>query len=250
MRHDMTSLGVGTPATMAASHQQDLAALKAADLAPWIDHTLLKAQATQHEIDQLVREAREHRFASVCVNPYWIPSVVKGLDGTSVRACTVISFPLGASSLTAKRAEARAALDQGATELDLVMNIGALKSAHLGQVVDECRALVELCQGQQLIKLILETALLSPFEVQTACQLAVQGGVHFVKTSTGFGPGGATLAMIRLMRDTVGEHVGVKASGGIRDTASALAMVQAGATRLGTSASLGIIRGPIGESRT
>ncbi len=235
------SLGIGSSQDLAQAFGLDLNQLAPRDLRHWIDHTLLKPQATAAEIDTLVAEAKRLEVVSVCVNSFWVPRVAQSLAGTSVRTCTVIGFPLGAQSLAAKQAETERALADGAHELDLVINIGALKSGMLQQVEAECQALVKACTQGEVVKLILETGLLNSQEVEEACQIAMASGVSFVKTSTGFVPTGATVEMVRLMRAIVGNQLGVKASGGIRDRATALAMIEAGASRIGCSASLSIL---------
>lgn len=208
----------------------------------YIDHTLLKPDAIAAMIDKLCAEAREHDFASVCVNPYWVKRSAELLAGTDVKVCTVIGFPLGANSTAAKAAETRDAIANGATEVDMVLNIGALKSGDLEAVKQDVAAVKEAC-GDVLLKVILETGLLTEEEKVTACKLCVEAGADYVKTSTGFGPGGATVEDIALMRKTVGPEVGVKASGGVRDRAAALAMIEAGATRIGASSGIAIVNG-------
>ncbi|MBI5245145.1 MAG: deoxyribose-phosphate aldolase [Elusimicrobia bacterium] len=205
-----------------------------------VDHTLLKPNATQDEIVKLCEEARKHSFASVCVNPSYVPLCAKLLKGSLVKVCTVIGFPLGSTTPTVKAIEARDAIANGAEEIDMVINVGALKSGNDAFVKDDIRAVREATRGR-VLKVILETALLTKDEKVRACRMAKEVGADFVKTSTGFGGGGATVEDIKLMRETVGPLMGVKASGGIRDCATAQAMVQAGATRLGTSASVAIV---------
>ncbi|MCG0238715.1 MAG: deoxyribose-phosphate aldolase [Firmicutes bacterium] len=217
-------------------------------LARLIDHTLLKPEATEEQIRRLCAEARHYGFAAVCVNPWWVPLCVQELKGTGVKVATVIGFPLGATTTEAKAFEARQAVEAGADELDMVMNVGALKSGHLDRVQEDIAAVVRAAAGR-MVKVILETGLLTDEEKVTACRLAVAAGAHFVKTSTGFGPGGATVADVSLMRRTVGDQVGVKASGGIRDHATAVAMVEAGATRIGASSSVAIVTGGSGAGR-
>jgi len=217
-------------------------------LARLIDHTLLKPEATEEQIRRLCAEARHYGFAAVCVNPWWVPLCVQELKGTGVKVATVIGFPLGATTTEAKAFEARQAVEAGAEELDMVINVGALKSGHLDRVQEDIAAVVRAAAGR-VVKVILETGLLTDEEKVTACRLAVAAGAHFVKTSTGFGPGGATVADVRLMRQTVGDQVGVKASGGIRDHATAVAMVEAGASRIGASSSVAIVTGGSGAGR-
>lgn len=207
-----------------------------------IDHTLLKPEATQEMIDKLCAEAKQYDFASVCVNPVWVKRSASQLAGTNVKVCTVIGFPLGANTPEIKAAETRDAIANGATEVDMVINVGALKSGDLDLVKRDIQAVVE-ASGDVLVKVILETGLLTQEEKITACKLSVEAGADYVKTSTGFGPGGATVEDIALMRQTVGPDIGVKASGGVRDRATALALIEAGATRIGASAGIAIVNG-------
>lgn len=214
-----------------------------ADLAGLIDHTLLKPEATRRQVEQLCREAAEHRFASVCVNPTWVRTCADRLAGTGVAVCTVIGFPLGANHADTKAFEARRAQDDGAVELDMVINVGALKSGDHDLVRDDIAAVVGARRPGSLVKVILETCLLDDEEKRTACRLARQAGADFVKTSTGFSSGGATAADIALMREVVGTSLGVKASGGVRTRADLDEMVRAGATRIGASAGIKIVAG-------
>ncbi len=210
-------------------------------LAPLLDHTLLKAGATGSEIDRLCEEAARHGFASVCINPVWVPRAVSRLAGTSVRVCTVVGFPLGASAPAAKAYEAEQAVRDGAGEVDMVLDLGAAREGAWDRVKADLRSLRAAVPHPVVLKVILETCLLDDGAKRRACALAAESGLDFVKTSTGFAAGGATVEDVALMRQVVGESVGVKASGGIRTFDQALAMVQAGATRLGVSASLAII---------
>lgn len=212
-------------------------------LAAFIDHTLLRPEATRPQVERLCEEALEQGFAAACVNPAWISLAARRLGGSGVKAASVVGFPLGATSTAAKRAEAEAALLAGAEELDMVMNVGALKSGELERVEADICGVVEVCHAAgAILKVILETAYLSDEEKVAASRLAQRAGADFVKTSTGFGASGATLADVRLMRRTVGPRMGVKASGGIRTLAAALSFLEAGATRLGTSAGVAILR--------
>ncbi|MEM9035042.1 MAG: deoxyribose-phosphate aldolase [Actinomycetota bacterium] len=221
----------------------------APDLAGYIDHTLLAPNATADEIDQLCAEAAEHHFASVCVSPTWVPRCVSALQHTNVATCTVIGFPSGATTSATKAAEAAEAVATGATEVDMVINIGALRSGHAEVVRDDIGAVVEAATaGGAIVKVILETSMLTDDQKTAACVLAVEAGAHFVKTSTGFGGGGATVEDVALMRRAVGEDLGVKASGGVRTREDALAMIEAGATRIGASAGIAIIGGGAGTS--
>lgn len=216
--------------------------MKRATLARMIDHTLLKPEATPAEIERLCAEAAEHGFATVCVNPIYVALAANLLHGTPVAVCTVAGFPLGATSTPVKRFEALQVLDDGAVEVDMVIPIGRLKAGQHDVVRDDIYALAQLCHEQgALLKVILENALLTDDEKVSACRLAVEAGADFVKTSTGFARSGATVADVALMRQTVGPEIGVKAAGGIRTYADALAMIEAGANRLGASASLKIL---------
>jgi deoxyribose-phosphate aldolase len=207
-----------------------------------IDHTLLKPEASEAEIRELCEEARAHGFYSVCVNPANVALCAGLLAGSTVKVCTVVGFPLGASTSAVKAFETRDAIANGAQEIDMVIDLGALKSGHWDRVAADIRAVVEAAGGV-LVKVILETALLSDDEKREVCVRAQAAGADFVKTSTGFAKGGATVEDIRLMRRTVGPEMGVKASGGVRDRATAIALVEAGATRLGASASVAIVTG-------
>jgi len=212
------------------------------DLARMIDHTLLRPDATTGEIETLCREAERYGFASVCVNSCHVSLCATLLAGSPVKVCATIGFPLGAMSTGAKVQESRTALDDGARELDMVINIGMLKSGNLAYVEEDIRAVVQTAHPRgALVKVILETGLLKDEEKIAACTIAQRAGADFVKTSTGFGHGGASVADVALMRKTVGASLGVKASGGIRTREDALAMVAAGATRIGASAGVRIL---------
>ncbi len=213
-----------------------------AALAAVLDHTLLKPEATEAQVRALAREAAEHGFACAMVNPAWVPLAAETLAGTGTRVGTVLGFPLGASLTVTKAAEARHTARAGARDLDMVLNIGALRSGHHAAVGEEIRRLAEVAHGEgAILKVILETALLDDAQKRIAARLCVEAGAEFVKTSTGFASGGATEADVRLLRAAVGAHRGVKASGGIRTLADALAMTAAGANRIGASASVGIL---------
>jgi len=219
------------------------------DLARYIDHTLLKPETTAGEIDTLCAEAREYRFASVCINPTWVKRAAQNLRGSDVATCTVIGFPLGASTSEIKAMEARKALRDGAREVDMVINVGALKSGDLDLVREDIAKVVDAAHEVGAVcKVILETALLTDEEKVIASALAKAAKADFVKTSTGFGPGGATVYDVALMRETVGPDMGVKASGGVRTLADAEDMIAAGATRIGASAGVQIVSGTEGES--
>lgn len=220
----------------------------ATNMAKMIDHTLLKANTTKSQIVQLCEEAKTYGFASVCVNPAWVATAAELLNGTDVKVCTVIGFPLGANTPETKAFETKDAIEKGATEVDMVINIGALKDGDDELVERDIRAVVEAAKGKALVKVIIETCLLTDEEKVRACRLAVQAGADFVKTSTGFSTGGATVEDIALMRQTVGPNIGVKASGGVRDLKGAEAMIEAGATRIGTSSGAAIVQGKTASS--
>ena len=204
------------------------------------DHTLLKPEATEEQIKRLCAEAKEFDFASVCVNPCFVPLASEELKGSDVNVCTVIGFPLGANATAIKAAEARLALEEGATEIDMVQNIGWAKEGKWEQIAQEVYALKKEC-GPRVLKVILETCLLTPEEIRLSCLAAKKGGADFVKTSTGFSEGGAKVEDVKLMRETVGPELGVKASGGIHHYEDVLALGAAGANRIGASASVAIL---------
>lgn len=212
------------------------------ELRKYIDHTLLKPNATQDQIEQIIDEAKTYQFASVCVNPYWVNYCYEQLKNTNVKVCTVIGFPLGATTTSIKVAETKEAIQSGAKEVDMVINIGALKMNDDETVKNDILAVVNAAKGKALVKVIIETALLNNDEKKRACQLALEAGADFVKTSTGFSGGGATVEDVKLMRQIVGENMGVKASGGIRDRKAAEAMIAAGATRIGASSGVSIVQ--------
>jgi deoxyribose-phosphate aldolase len=215
---------------------------RALRIAGIIDHTLLKPEATRPQIEKLCAEASKFRFASVCVNPAWAHLCAGLLAGPDVAVCTVVGFPLGATLSQVKAFEAQEAIRLGATEIDMVINIGALKSGDGELVRDDIRAVADACHsGDALLKVIIEAALLDDEEKVLACRLAQDADADFVKTSTGFGPGGATVPDVALMRQTVGPDMGVKAAGGIRTLADAQRMIDAGATRIGASAGVQIV---------
>jgi deoxyribose-phosphate aldolase len=213
------------------------------EIAPYIDHTLLKPEATAEQHDVLCEEAVTHKFYSVCVNSSWVAHCAKKLQGTPVRVCAVVGFPLGAMSGRAKNFETRHAIEDGAREIDMVINVGALKSGHLKQVEDDIRWVRRACARNVVLKVIIETALLTDEEKVIACRIAQKAGADFVKTSTGFSHHGATVRDVQLMRRTVGPKLGVKAAGGVRSIEDAIQMIEAGATRLGTSSGIKIIQG-------
>lgn len=217
-------------------------------IAKMIDHTLLKPEATKEQITNLCEEAAEHGFMSVCVNPYWVKLSSELLQTTDVKVCTVIGFPLGASATETKAFETKQAIEDGATEVDMVINIGALKSGDFDTVRQDIQAVTAAAKGKALTKVIIETSLITEEEKVKACELAVEAGADYVKTSTGFSGGGATPEDIALMRKTVGPDLGVKASGGVRSAEDAQAMIDAGATRLGASAGIKIIQGQTADS--
>jgi deoxyribose-phosphate aldolase len=216
--------------------------VKRNELARIIDHTMLKPDATPAEIEQLCEEALSYRFASVCINPAYVPLAAAKLAETEVAVCTVIGFPLGATTTTAKVCEAEQALDDGATELDMVLFIGALKAGERERVEADIAAVATACHdGGGLLKVIIENALLSDDEKVLACQIAQDAGADFVKTSTGFAASGARLEDVRLMRETVEPRIGVKAAGGIHSYEEAMTMIEAGANRIGASAGVQIV---------
>lgn len=216
-------------------------------VAKMIDHTVLAAVSTREDILRICREAREHGFATVCVNPYWVPEAARELVGSGVGVTTVVGFPLGASRTEIKAAEARDAIGAGATEIDMVLNIGALKSGDRDTVLADVRAVVETCKGRAAVKVIIETCYLTDEEKRAASLICKEAGADFVKTSTGFGTGGATVEDIALIRAVVGPDMGIKASGGVRDLEFARQLIRAGATRLGASASVAIVTGGKGQ---
>lgn len=205
------------------------------------DHTILKAEATEAQVAKICEEALEHDFASVCVNQYYTKFVAEKLKGSNVDVCTVVGFPLGMSDTRVKAFETKAAIEDGATEVDMVINVGALKDKKYDYVLNDIRTLKEVCGKDVVLKVIIETCLLTEEEKVKACELSKEAGADFVKTSTGFSTGGAKAEDVALMRKTVGTEMGVKASGGIHTAEEAQAMIDAGASRLGTSATLAII---------
>jgi deoxyribose-phosphate aldolase len=220
----------------------------AGGVASMIDHTLLKPDATRKEIETLCREAAQYSFASVCVNPTWVALCARLLAGSPVKVCSVVGFPLGATTADVKHYETRRAIFDGAVEIDMVINVGALKSGDLKVVERDIEAVTAPCRdGNAISKVIIEAALLTDEEKITACTIAKTAGADFVKTSTGFASGGATAADVALMRRVVGEDMGVKAAGGVRDLEGLKAMVAAGATRIGASAGVRIVQESRGE---
>ncbi|WP_102691285.1 deoxyribose-phosphate aldolase [Rummeliibacillus pycnus] len=214
----------------------------AKNYASYIDHTLLKPEATEEQIIKLCEEAKEFNFASVCVNPVWVSVAAAELKEATSKVCTVIGFPLGASTSATKAFETKDAIANGADEIDMVINIGALKGGQYDLVENDIKAVVEAANGT-LVKVIIETCLLSEEEKVKACELSVTAGADFVKTSTGFSTGGATAEDVALMRKTVGSEIGVKASGGVRSLEDLEGMVAAGATRIGASSGVKIMKG-------
>lgn len=205
------------------------------------DHTILKADATEAQVAKICKEALENDFASVCVNQYYTKFVAEQLKGSDVKVCTVVGFPLGMSDTRVKAFETKAAIEDGATEVDMVVNVGALKDKKYDYVLNDIKTLKEVCGKDIVLKVIIETCLLTDEEKVKACELSKEAGADFVKTSTGFSTAGAKASDVALMRKTVGEGMGVKASGGIHTSEEALEMLEAGASRLGTSATLAII---------
>lgn len=220
-----------------------------ASIARMIDHTVLKPEATPAQVERLCEEARSYSFASVCVNGAYVPLAARLLDGAQTVVCATVGFPLGANATRVKVCEAEAAIADGAREVDMVLHVGALKAEDISAVHHDIAAVVAVCQTQGVLcKVILETVLLTDEEKVIACRVAQDAGADFVKTSTGFNTGGATVADIRLMRQTVGPEMGVKAAGGIRNLADALALIEAGANRLGASAGVAIVNEARGDA--
>ncbi|MEG2983233.1 MAG: deoxyribose-phosphate aldolase [Peptostreptococcaceae bacterium] len=213
------------------------------NIAKMIDHTVLKAVATTADIKKLCKEAKEHNFFSVCINPANIELAKKELEGSEVKVCTVIGFPLGANTSEVKAFETKDAIAKGADEVDMVINIGALKDKNYDYVLNDIKAVVDAANKKALVKVIIETCYLTDEEKKIACELSVKAGTDFVKTSTGFGTGGSTPEDIKLMRDVVGPNIGVKASGGVRTQDDAKAVISAGCSRIGASASVAIAKG-------
>ena len=208
----------------------------------YIDHTILKPETTQEQVEKILSEAKEYDFASVCVNPTWVSLAAESLKDTDVKVCTVIGFPLGANTSAVKAFETKDAIANGADEIDMVINIGALKAGNDALVLDDIKAVVD-ASGDKLVKVIIEACLLTDEEKVRACQLSKEAGADYVKTSTGFSTGGATVADVALMRKTVGPDMGVKASGGARSYEDAIAFIEAGASRIGASSGVAIMNG-------
>ena len=208
----------------------------------YIDHTILKPETTQEQVEKILSEAKEYDFASVCVNPTWVSLAADSLKDSDVKVCTVIGFPLGANTSAVKAFETEDAIANGADEIDMVINIGALKAGNDALVLDDIKAVVD-ASGDKLVKVIIEACLLTDDEKVRACQLSKEAGADYVKTSTGFSTGGATVADVALMRKTVGPDMGVKASGGARSYEDAIAFIEAGASRIGASSGVAIMNG-------
>ena len=208
----------------------------------YIDHTILKPETTQEQVEKILSEAKEYDFASVCVNPTWVSLAAESLKDTDVKVCTVIGFPLGANTSAVKAFETKDAIANGADEIDMVINVGALKAGNDALVLDDIKAVVD-ASGDKLVKVIIEACLLTDDEKVRACQLSKEAGADYVKTSTGFSTGGATVADVTLMRKTVGPDMGVKASGGARSYEDAIAFIEAGASRIGASSGVAIMNG-------
>lgn len=211
-------------------------------IAEMIDHTILKPEATKSEIEQLCKEAMDYKFAAVCVNPYYVSYCKEILKGSNVKVATVIGFPLGANTKELKAFEALDAVNNGADEIDMVINIGALKDKDYEVVKNDIKLVVDIAKDKAIIKVIIETALLTDEEKVKACEISMESGADFVKTSTGFSTGGATVEDVKLMKSVVGDKLEVKASGGVRDLDAANKMIKAGATRLGTSSGIKIVK--------
>ncbi|MET3367132.1 UNVERIFIED_CONTAM: deoxyribose-phosphate aldolase [Jeotgalibacillus campisalis] len=224
-------------------------AVAPANIASYIDHTLLKPEASEADVLKVCAEAVEYKFKSVCVNPVWVKTVTKALKGSGVLTCSVIGFPLGATPSDVKAFEARGAVLDGADEIDMVINMASARANDKGALVDDIRAVSEVVHaGDAILKVIIETSMLTDEQKVIACEAAVEAGADFVKTSTGFNGGGATVEDVALMRKTVGPDLGVKASGGVRSLADAQAMIAAGATRIGASSGIAIVKGEQGSS--
>ncbi|HEM3617253.1 TPA: deoxyribose-phosphate aldolase [Streptococcus suis] len=208
----------------------------------YIDHTILKPETTQEQVEKILSEAKEYDFASVCVNPTWVSLAAESLRDSDVKVCTVIGFPLGANTSAVKAFETKDAIANGADEIDMVINVGALKAGNDALVLDDIKAVVD-ASGDKLVKVIIEACLLTDDEKVRACQLSKEAGADYVKTSTGFSTGGATVADVALMRKTVGPDMGVKASGGARSYEDAIAFIEAGASRIGASSGVAIMNG-------
>lgn len=208
----------------------------------YIDHTILKPETTQEQVEKILAEAKEYDFASVCVNPTWVALAAESLKDSDVKVCTVIGFPLGANTPAVKAFETKDATSNGADEIDMVINIGALKTGNYDLVLEDIKAVVA-ASGDKLVKVIIEACLLTDDEKVKACQLSQEAGADYVKTSTGFSTGGATVADVALMRKTVGPDMGVKASGGARSYEDAIAFIEAGASRIGASSGVAIMNG-------
>lgn len=206
-----------------------------------IDHTVLKPEATKEMVKKVIEEAKTYQFASVCVNPYWVSYCAQELAGSDVKVCTVIGFPLGANTSSVKAFETKEAIENGADEIDMVINIGALKDRNYDVVLEDIKAVVQEANGK-CVKVIIETCLLTDEEIIAACKLALDAKATFVKTSTGFSTGGATVEAVTLMKETVGSALQIKASGGIKTKEDLKAMVDAGANRIGTSAGVALIK--------
>lgn len=249
----MSQISAGAEAGPAASKQSEVAAdsgpvILPHELAPYIDHTLLKPEATREDFDRLCDEAIANGFYSVCVNSSWVAHCARRLQGSAVKVCAVVGFPLGAMAGRAKNFETRHAIEAGANEIDMVINVGALKSGDLKTVEDDIRWVRRACTRNIVLKVIIEAALLNDEQKVIASRIAVKAGADFVKTSTGFSHHGATVHDVRLMRRTVGDKIGVKAAGGVRSYKDAVEMIQAGATRLGTSAGVKLVAGETTDS--
>ncbi len=213
------------------------------NIAKYIDHTILKPETQKIDVVRVTEEAKEYDFYSVCVNSSYVPFVKEQLHGSDVKITAVVGFPLGAMDMRAKAYETRIAIESGADEIDMVINIGALKDKEYDYVREDIKGVVDALQENILLKVIIETSLLTEEEKIKACELSMEAGAHFVKTSTGFSTGGATIEDVKLMKSVVGDRLGVKASGGIRSYETAISMIEAGASRLGVSASVAVVKG-------
>ena len=241
--NDLKKAGQSGELSQGAEEASQRRRLAPAAIAPYIDHTLLKPDATQDQIDKLCTEAAEYHFYSVCINTSWVAYCARKLRGTGVKVCAVVGFPLGAMEGRSKGFETRNAIENGADEIDMVINVGALKSGDLKTVEEDIRWVLRACRQTTVTKVIIETALLAEEEKVLACRIVKKTGADFVKTSTGFASRGATAEDVALMRRVVGPEMGIKAAGGVRSYSDAVSMIDAGATRLGSSSGVAIVTG-------
>lgn len=247
---DLKKNGICSPDEFLAeiAPQETLETISPKTIASFIDHTILTPQATEKDVEKVCEEALIYGFCSVCIHPFWVRTAATILNKSRVKVCTVIGFPLGANSSSIKSTETSQAIKEGADEIDMVINIGALKSGDLKTVKNDIQGVTQVAREANVVsKVILETCLLTPQEIEVACKIAKEAGADFVKTSTGFSSGGATVEVISLMRRVVGNSMGVKASGGVRSLKDLLSMVKAGATRVGASSGVEIMKGKLSQ---